>query len=181
MKKIIILLFLLIGFPVLGQQLVNVGSVPNDHTGDPLRTAFQKHNTNITAIYDSLGNIYTESQTREILHDTIQDRIDNGLDIMNILEDYGGGGGGVLRKEIKFRTDITAGAPETGDSIFTQTSFVGKHLEVWREGNKQYQNATGISNITDGFRFNNTTGEIIFRPVFGTNEQVQITVDDQIY
>jgi hypothetical protein len=38
-----------------GQQLINVGASPNDKTGDPLRTAFQKVNTNLTAIYDSLG------------------------------------------------------------------------------------------------------------------------------
>lgn len=37
-----------------GQQLVNVGSSPNDKTGDPLRTAFQKVNINTLATYDSL-------------------------------------------------------------------------------------------------------------------------------
>ena len=39
-----------------GQQLINVGASPNDKTGDPLRTAFQKVNSNLTAIYDSLDN-----------------------------------------------------------------------------------------------------------------------------
>ena len=33
------------------QQVINVGSAANDGTGDPLRTAFQKINTNFTELY----------------------------------------------------------------------------------------------------------------------------------
>ena len=33
------------------QQVINIGSVPNDGTGDPLRTAFQKSNGNFTELY----------------------------------------------------------------------------------------------------------------------------------
>jgi len=37
-----------------GQQVINVGTTANDKTGDPLRTAFQKVNTNFSSVYDSL-------------------------------------------------------------------------------------------------------------------------------
>ncbi len=33
-------------WPSRGAALINVGASTNDHTGDPLRTAFLKHNTN---------------------------------------------------------------------------------------------------------------------------------------
>jgi len=35
----------------VAQQPVNVGSAPDDHTGDPLRTAFQKLNANDAELY----------------------------------------------------------------------------------------------------------------------------------
>lgn len=33
------------------QQVVNIGSAPNDGTGDPIRTAFDKTNQNTTELY----------------------------------------------------------------------------------------------------------------------------------
>ena len=56
MKKLLICILFSFSVILYGQQLINVGSSPNDKTGDPLRTAFQKVNTNLSAIYDSLGN-----------------------------------------------------------------------------------------------------------------------------
>ena len=37
------------------QQIINVGTSPNSATGDPLRTAFQKCNSNFTDLYTFLG------------------------------------------------------------------------------------------------------------------------------
>jgi hypothetical protein len=39
----------------MAQQIVNVGTYPSDHTGDPLRIAFTKINENFTDIYN--GNV----------------------------------------------------------------------------------------------------------------------------
>ena len=33
------------------QEIINIGAVPNDGEGDPLRTAFQKINNNFTQLY----------------------------------------------------------------------------------------------------------------------------------
>lgn len=52
---------------VYGQEVINVGTSANDHTGDPLRTAFQKVNTNFASVYDSLGYIYTQAQIITLL------------------------------------------------------------------------------------------------------------------
>jgi Pectate lyase superfamily protein len=39
----------------MSKQVINVGLGPNDGTGDPLRSAFQKSNSNFTELYNSLG------------------------------------------------------------------------------------------------------------------------------
>jgi len=35
------------------QQVINIGTNPNDGTGDALRTAFSKINQNFTEVYDA--------------------------------------------------------------------------------------------------------------------------------
>jgi plastocyanin len=40
----------------MAKQVVNIGSAPNDGTGDPLRTSFDKINTNFNEVYNALGN-----------------------------------------------------------------------------------------------------------------------------
>lgn len=39
----------------MAQQIINVGTQPNDKTGDPLRTAFEKANSNFTELYNGGG------------------------------------------------------------------------------------------------------------------------------
>jgi hypothetical protein len=93
----------------------------------------------------------------------------------------------ILTERLQFRVDSTFSAPLTGDSIYTYDSFVGKHIKVYRGpandatnsgGLLQLQNTTGVPNRIDGYRFNSTIGQIIFRPVFTTNEQVIIEATD---
>lgn len=38
----------------MAQQIINVGAVPNDNTGDPLRIAYQKCNDNFDELYESI-------------------------------------------------------------------------------------------------------------------------------
>lgn len=42
------------------KQVINLGTVPNDRTGDPVRTAFGKTNQNFTELYDSRTNLPAE-------------------------------------------------------------------------------------------------------------------------
>jgi hypothetical protein len=39
----------------MSQELINVGSAPNDNTGDTLRNAFVKTNSNFTEVYTGLS------------------------------------------------------------------------------------------------------------------------------
>ena len=77
----------------------------------------------------------------------------------------------VIPVKVQYRIGISD-APVAGDSILTNASFIGKTLDVMREGHYQYENTT--VNVTDGFRFDSGTGELIFRPVFGDEEQIII-------
>ena len=40
----------------MAKQVINLGSVPNDGTGDPLRTSFDKTNDNFDEIYTTFGD-----------------------------------------------------------------------------------------------------------------------------
>lgn len=53
MKKFLPLLVLLTGGADAAQLLINLGTGPNDGTGDPLRTALTKVNTNFTELYST--------------------------------------------------------------------------------------------------------------------------------
>jgi hypothetical protein len=39
----------------MAQQTINIGTSPNDGTGDPLRNSFNKANLNFTELYDGAG------------------------------------------------------------------------------------------------------------------------------
>jgi len=47
----------------MSQEILNVGTIANDHTGDPLRTASQKTNANFTEAYANLLVLGTASGT----------------------------------------------------------------------------------------------------------------------
>jgi len=52
----------------MAQQIINIGSSPNDGTGDPLRTAFSKINNNFTELYGApvggiVQNVYYVSKS----------------------------------------------------------------------------------------------------------------------
>ena len=55
----------------MAKQVINLGSFPNDGTGDPLRTSLDKTNTNFTEIYTKFGDgttlsgVTTNSQTAD--------------------------------------------------------------------------------------------------------------------
>jgi|AntAceMinimDraft_6_1070360.scaffolds.fasta_scaffold11137_4 hypothetical protein len=48
----------------MAKQTINIGTVPNDRTGDPLRTAFTKVNSNFTEVYNSIAAIEIPVGTR---------------------------------------------------------------------------------------------------------------------
>ena len=64
----------------MAQQTINIGTVANDGTGDPLRTAFNKANDNFTEVYASLG-VPNDSITYPKLSAAYKATLDLGSDI----------------------------------------------------------------------------------------------------
>lgn len=54
---------------VAQQQTINVGTTPNDRTGDPLRTAFQKVNANFDELYSAMSQTVFNVETYGAVHD----------------------------------------------------------------------------------------------------------------
>jgi hypothetical protein len=76
----------------MSKQTINIGSVPNDGTGDRLRTAFQKINENFDEVYDNTSFSHIELTERheptngvvEFVrppNENISDNIDEGLSL----------------------------------------------------------------------------------------------------
>lgn len=102
-------------------------------------------------------------------------RIATKKDIQNLAG--GGSGGGGVKQYMIFKIGTTTGAPASGDTAWTQSSFAGKFLEIYRDGVYQEYHTTA-TNTQPGFRLNNTTGQITVNPPFVTGEQVRIDVSD---
>jgi hypothetical protein len=47
----------------MAKQTINIGTVANDGTGDPLRTAFNKANENFTEVYDIANSAFAQANT----------------------------------------------------------------------------------------------------------------------
>lgn len=44
----------------MAQQIINIGTLPNDGQGDPLRVAYSKINDNFTEVYGDIGSMVTQ-------------------------------------------------------------------------------------------------------------------------
>ena len=194
MKKLLYLL-LLIPFGAFGQtQVINVGTVANDHTGDPIRTAFIKVNTNRVAIVDTFAihralivNRYTKTESQVLVNTRLEDKIDSGVDLATYvtaaLNDFGGTGSGFNEHNVQFIVDVTAGEPDNGDTIYTDVNLIGKSVKLSRgttaDLHSQWRNTTATNGRT-GYRFDATTGTVTVRPAFATNDRVWIRAYDPV-
>lgn len=182
------------GSPSLSLTDINVGTTANDGTGDPLRTAFQKVNTNNTLIENALATVYNMTETQAIVADTIQALKENALPLSDyafMLADsnsYGGamtyngvvnyvaanggtGSGGYEWAE--FIVGTTTGAPANADTSLTISAMAGDVIELYRgttaDLHKQWLNETA-KNGTTGYRYT-SSGEIVVRPAWATSDR----------
>jgi len=195
MKKIFILIGLLISPLTFSQtQIVNVGVAANDHTGDPLRTAFQKVNLNTYSVQDSFGNIYRESQVRALVRDSNNARMAASIPLTNLsflktnvntsgnpidLEYFNannGGGSGFNVDKVEWIVGTTAGAPANADTSFTISQLASKEIKLYRgttaDLHLEYLNRTA-TNIKTGYRYN-SSGVIVVRPAWATGDRAYV-------
>jgi hypothetical protein len=88
-----------------------------------------------------------------------------------------GSGGGLSAERLPFIIGHTTGAPTTADSTIVHTAFAGKHIDLYRDGAKQYQNFTA-TNTVEGFRLNGST--ITVYPLWQDNEQILVDIIEPI-
>lgn len=65
------------------KQLVNIGSAPNDGTGDPLRTAFTKVNSNFSELYGRAYGAFESTQTQTCNANTATAITFNQVDVVD--------------------------------------------------------------------------------------------------
>jgi len=70
----------------MAKQTINIGTAANDSTGDPLRTAFGKANSNITEIYNALGDGSAITLTSTAAELNILDGVTSTAAELNILD-----------------------------------------------------------------------------------------------
>jgi hypothetical protein len=206
MKKLLIFLFIFTGcqkMPIqktdrnipVTYQLVNVGTTANDHTGDPLRTAFQKQNTNWNTTDALFGTIYSETETKDVINDTLNARIaaaynavtyffakadsnqNKGAITKSYFDTYSGGGGSAGGYEwTSFVVGTTTGAPANATTNLTIAGFAGYRMELYRgiggDMPLQWLNE-GDTNTLNGYRYN-SLGKIIVKPAWATGDMAYI-------
>jgi len=74
----------------MAKQTINIGSSPNDGTGDPLRDAMDKTNDNFTELYNGAGGVADGAVTTAKLADDAVDSAkitDGAIDTVHIADD----------------------------------------------------------------------------------------------
>lgn len=163
MKKILFFLIFLYGIGLSGQSVFVKGVKIGDATKVQIDSI--SDNGGVLKIYSGASRI-TES---DVIHDTIEAVRAAAVSIDDYLSDFEGGGSGYTRYDLSGKVDDT-GFPATGDSLIINTGFVGRTILFFREGKLQQMHTDNTE--TDGYHFNQATGTLTVRPVFGAGEQL---------
>uniref|UniRef100_A0A6M3JJ82 Putative lectin/glucanase superfamily protein n=1 Tax=viral metagenome TaxID=1070528 RepID=A0A6M3JJ82_9ZZZZ len=186
MKKIFLFIFIsLITLTGFGQSHFKRGAKIGNTDSTAVIDSISKYG-DIFRVYSGATRIYDDLllTTATPLNDIAPVWADTtnapgGIMTYNQAQNLLGGGGTTAKYSwIPFITGVTTGAPVAGDSSFTHSNFIGKHITAIREGGIQQQHPDNTQ--TDGFWFNNTNGELRFKPVFGAKEQFEIWATNTI-
>lgn len=178
---------------------INVGTTPNDGTGQTIRSAFQTINTNNDLTEAAIATVPTIEEVRQTTNDSINDLKEKAIPSSSILflrEDANtpgeaityegmvnyvaanGGTGGGGYEYTSFIVGTTTGAPANADTAFTIAEMAGDVIEVYR-GDKtsedlplQALNETA-TNGYPGYRYN-SSGTIVVRPAWATDDRAYI-------
>ena len=151
-------------------HITNISNVPTVSTTDTLSTqAYARQQ-----IADSLANLIAAATVGVAAADS---NIYAGYTTRTYVESLLGSGSGLSAQRLPFIIGVTAGAPSVGDSTVVHAQFDGKHIDVYRDGAKQYQQFTA-TNIYEGFRVSEDT--IYVNPAWQANEQVLVDIIEPI-
>jgi hypothetical protein len=175
---------------------VNVGTSPNDGTGQTIRSAFQTGNANNTLIENAFATVPTDAEMRDAIADSLQNLKEEAEDgdliyferatadapgeavtyegMVNYVAANGGTGSGGY-EWTEFIVGTTTGAPEDGDATFTISDFAGDviRLDIGQRTRDSLFINEGDTNTYYGYRYN-SSGKITVRPALRDGERVYI-------
>ncbi|WP_343347676.1 hypothetical protein WJT74_05210 [Sphingomicrobium sp. XHP0239] len=105
----------------MAKQTIDTGAVPNDGTGDSIRTAFGKANANFDELYDGVDGSLEVAANLADLADAADAR--DNLDVYStgevdaVVAGAGGGGGGATTLDGLTDVDTTTAAPTDGQAL----------------------------------------------------------------
>lgn len=138
----------------MARQTINIGTSPNDGTGDPLRSAFDKTNDNFLELYEDGGvNITVNNPVT-----STETTLDQALDDLNNVS-----GSSTLQEVIENGREFTE---TVGD--WTNTFKVFKN-----EGGEVFFNVTRVNNVTGETKYIRF-GDEVFEIGFQTETSAQI-------
>ena len=135
----------------MAKQTINIGTVANDGTGDPLRTAFNKANENFTEVYDIAQGAYDYANT--IVSDTQVDPVarsiaNSAFDAANAIVTFD--------QDLNTSNNVTFNEITVSSNlVITETTSLTKTVEVF----SSIADATGVvtHDCSTGQIFNHTS------------------------
>jgi hypothetical protein len=156
------------------QQTINVGTVPNDQTGDQARTAFQKVNANFTEVYaGAIPGLSASTGSSLVGHiasgtgavaTTVQIKLRESVSV----KDFGAVGDGVTDDTAAIQAAITAGAggkvyfPAATYLISSALTVVSSNTRLEGAGVGTVIKNTSLTGHALKFFPNNTTATSVF-------------------
>ena len=135
----------------MAQQIIDVGNVANDGTGDPLRTAFQMVNDNFTDVYH-LSNISNGSSRIDIARDAEIYMTSNGVaNVMVVSTDNISMGvpalGNAMTVTIYGDLNVTGNAVLTGNILGDRVQNGNTILDIQSPGGNANLAVNGVTNV----------------------------------
>ena len=124
----------------MSQQTINIGSSPNDSTGDPLRTSFQKINSNFNELYANVGGSNFKFTTN-----TLTTKIPSDLTLAPVGNFIVSNGTRLILQDYTASTNYTTGA-----LVVTGGVGITGDLNVSGSINSSSLNLYSINNIPIG-------------------------------
>ena len=155
----------------MAQEIINIGTTPNDGTGDPLRTAFNKVNENFTELYaDDAGDVNSIEATAPIARDNATGAVTISLSNLGVTSGKLAADSVITDKilDLNVTTAKIADDAITTDKLADSINTTITDLQTDKY-DKSGGTITGNATITGDFNFGDNN-----KAIFGTDSDLKI-------